>query len=124
MKKILILFFALSLTACASIPNPFKTNNLYEIEAAVGVARISVLGYFSLRQCKKSEIVTTTNVCARRSVKVQLQIADRNLQFALIEARQFIKNNPTIDPSEAFKAVRGALSLFQSIALNNGIRIN
>lgn len=115
MKKLLIVVLALCLSACASIRNPITTNQLAVVESAYGVALSIAVAYHNTRLCKKDELPTFSNVCAQRSVIVKLQSADKNVQIALIRARSFIRDNPTLDAFDVIQAAQIAVDAFKAI---------
>lgn len=124
MRK-LALVFVLFLTACATIQNPINTARLTSVESAYGVALSAAVGYYELykvNRCTTSRPESPTNFCARRSVIVALQQADLKAQAAMQAARRFVIQNPTLDASFIITAAEAALSLFQAIEQQNGIK--
>lgn len=87
------------------ITNPIGTDQQYEIEGAVTVARRAAVEYFRLPQCRKTQAATLEVPCAKRSIKVQIQQADQKLEIVLKAYRKFVKDNPTITPTGAITAV-------------------
>jgi hypothetical protein len=120
MKKIIILFTALSLSACATMNNPVSTTNLYDIESAYYAAEQVALVYMRLPLCKTGTTTSLTNQCGRRSVKVKIQNAARTAQVAIIAARNFVRNNPTINDLTLLTAAQTALTNFQSVLTAQG----
>lgn len=121
MKKIIILFLALALTACASIRNPITTNQLAVVESTYGVALSIAVAYHNTRLCKKTETPSLSNICAQRAIILKLQAADRQAQAALVKARLFIRNNPTLDAFAVIQAAQDAVDLFRGIEAQYGI---
>ena len=129
MKKIFIaLFFSLALAACATFPNPLYTggsdgrSRLAAIESSYGIALSVAVAYRRTRLCKKSEVATFTNICASRAVILELQAADREAQRALIAARIFVRNNPTIDAFQVLGIAQNSVLFFQNVLAAHGIR--
>ncbi len=105
----------------APINNPIGANQQYELEAAVAVVRRTGLAYMRLRQCRASETASATNLCGRRSVKVQIQDASRKLTAALNAERAFRRNNPTLNAVSVVVAVQSALAAYQNVLSSNGV---
>ncbi len=113
MKRIGIILFALTLSACGtvnpfqSVTNPISGTNLYEAEL---VFDASVKTFNELR-----------GLCARRVLRptcrtyvVQGQNIIRNAYAADLSARNFVKNNPTIDATNVIQAFVGIVSDFKN----------
>ncbi len=114
MKKLLVLGMCLWLGACASISNPITGNALTNVESAYGVALSAAVAY-------KQLCVQRTIPSSCRTVVVQMQQAGIKVQGAIIAARNFVKNNPTLDPASAIAAAQVALSDFQTVQTANGV---
>jgi hypothetical protein len=121
MKK-LAMIFALALGACASIQNPVSRNQLYGIEASYGLALSGAVAYRSLPLCQRDQSSTIYNVCAQRSVILQLQAADRKAQIAIDQANDFVKEYPTLNAAEAIQIAAKAVTAFSQIETSNNIR--
>lgn len=116
MKRIILaLTLALSVAACATIPNPISTTSLATIESAYGVALAGAVAYRNRPRCTTSALESVSNLCARRSIVLKLQAADRKAQVALGKATIFIKNNPTLDASSLLQAAQGAVDVLNQI---------
>lgn len=130
MKKLFgILILGLFLSGCAtgfnpfgSIQNPINNNRLAEIESSYGIALSAAVAYRNTRLCKKTEQASISNVCAYRSVILKLQAADRNVQTALMNARKFIRENPTLDAFSVISVAQQALVGFQAIQAEYGVK--
>lgn len=128
MKRLIVLVLALGLSGCAtfnpfgSVANPVGTQSLAATESAYGVALSAALAYKSLPLCKTGTTISLNNVCARRSVIVQLQNADRYAHAQILVARQFVKNNPTLDASAILTTAQNAVAAFKSAETANGVQ--
>ena len=126
MKRIIgILILGLALTGCAafgSIKNPITADRLAAIESSYGIALSAAVAYRNTRLCKKNEQATLSNVCAYRSVILKLQAADRVAQRSLIDARKFIRENPTLDAFSVINVAQQAVTTFQTIQAEYGVR--
>lgn len=129
MKKIIIaLFLTLTLTACAVFQNPLYTgtsdgrSRLAAIESSYGIALSVAVAYRNTRLCKKGEVATYINVCAYRAVILELQAADREAQRALVSARAFLRNNPTVDAFQVLSIAQNSVIFFQNVLAAHGIK--
>jgi len=120
-NEIAIICAALLLSGCATYQNPINTSELATVESAYGVALAVAVGYRQLPLCRTGAPTTLTNVCARRSIVIKLQTADRVAQAALIQARSFVKNNPTLDAMTVITVARNAVASFQLVESTNGV---
>lgn len=126
MKKLLILGL-LFLTACSTplfqpVANPLNANRLAEIEASYGIALSAAVAYRRLPLCKKSSPFNAIkNICAKRSIIVQLQNADAKAQITLTSARRFVAENPTLDAFNLISAAQNAVMTLQAIEAANGV---
>lgn len=125
-RLLLVAVAALAVAGCTplttSINNPLGLNESYSIEASVAAARRVGLEVMNTRQCRASESTTITTVCVKRSVKVQIQKADRKLTSVLILYRDFVDNNKTLNALSAATAVRAAISDYQRVVTSSGVR--
>jgi uncharacterized protein YceK len=116
MRKIIIaLTLALSLGACATVQNPINSTQLATIESAYGVVLAGAVAYRNRPRCTKTALESVSNLCARRSIVIRLQDADRQAQIALGKARVFTANNPTLDASSLLQAAQAAVNAFSQI---------
>lgn len=122
MRKLLALaMLALALSGCATIRNPVNVGQLAAVESAYGVALSLAVAYRGLPLCRTGTSPGLQNVCAKRSVIVRLQRADRDAQIALASARTFVKANPTIDAASVLAIAQDAVAALQAIEANEGI---
>lgn len=123
MKKLIgIVLIFLIVSGCASIRNPITINQMAVVESSYGVALAIAVAYRNTRLCKKNELPTVTNICAQRSVILKLQAADRNVQIALTNARDFINNNPTLDAWSLIQVAQQAVDGFKLIQQQYGVK--
>lgn len=115
MKRLLPLLLVLALAGCATVRNPVSTTELATIESAYGVALAGAVAYRERPRCTKTALESVSNLCARRSIVVRLQQADRQAQIAIGKANIFIQNNPTLDASSLLQAARGAVDALNQI---------
>lgn len=97
---------ALALTACASVPNATPTQ-LYQAELVFDGA---VKTFNELKGLCASKALPSS--C--RGYVVTGQGVIRQAYAADVAARQFIKNNPTLDATNVIQAFTGLVSTFQS----------
>ena len=120
MKRIIPFLLIFALAGCATVQNPISVSSLATIESAYGVALAGAVAYRNRPRCTKTALESISNLCARRSIVLKLQAADRQAQIALGKATIFIKNNPTLDASALLAAAQAsvdALNQIQSGAL-------
>jgi len=138
MKRLSIplLLVALALAGCASdksvlqggtsltatVQNPVGRKELAVVENAYGLALVAAVNYRRLGICKTGTVESFGNPCARRDVVLQLQAADRKARSALIPARRFVRNNPTLNAFSAIAAAQAAVADFQTVLSTNGVR--
>lgn len=115
-RILLIMALALSLGACATAKNPIDNTQLATIESAYGVALSGAVAYRNRPRCTKTALESVSNLCARRSIVVRMQAADRSAQVALGRARIFVRDNPTINAGSLIQAAQDAVAFFGSIA--------
>ncbi len=136
MKKLASLFVvALLLSGCATpfgtfvtttaqvltnggITNPITTQQIYNLEAAYGIAVSAAVAYRERPRCTKTALESLSNICARRSIVLKLQSADQKAQFALAQLKTFVTNNPTLDASDLFGLANTAVSAFTQLKDN------
>jgi len=90
-------------------------NTVYGIENAYGVAVNAANAYKALPLCSTGSVPSANNVCAKRSVIVNLQAAMRRAQIAVNNAVMFQKTYPTVDVTNVIGAARSALLDVQQI---------
>jgi hypothetical protein len=125
MKQIiLVLTLSLALAGCAhnadgslvtSIPNPVTNTQLATLESAYGVALAGAVAYRNRPRCTKTALESVSNICARRSIVIRMQQADKTAQVAIGRARGFVIANPTLDASSLIQAAQDAIAVFSQI---------
>lgn len=113
MRFFVIALTALALAGCASFKNPVTLTTQYDIEAGYLTAENIAVAYRNLPLCKTGTTPSFTNICARRSLVVRIQVAAAKAQAAILTLRAFTKNNPTLSPLGAIGAAQQALADFQ-----------
>lgn len=98
-----------------SVTNPVSRTNLAEVESAYGVLLTAAVAYRNA--CAQKLIAATC-----RPAVVQLQFANRKAHGAIIAARNFVKNNPTLSALSLIGIAGQAVSDFQSVAYVNGVK--
>lgn len=121
MRRAFIILSAFLIAGCAAIQNPVNTTQLAQVEASYGVALSIAVGYRSLPLCRTGTRASYQNVCAQRSVILKLQAADRNAQAALLTARSFVHNNPTVSAFTILQTAQDAISNFRAVEAQNGV---
>lgn len=125
MKRLLVsALVALSVSACATLQNPINLTRLAQVESAYGIALSLAVGYYQLykiNRCTTTHLESATNICARRSVVVKLQQADRTAQISLQAARKFVNDNPTLDAGALIDAASLAVDAFRQVETANGV---
>lgn len=99
---------------------PVGLLELYEVDASYAAAQRVALEYVRLRQCRKSEAASITNLCARRAVKVMIGDADRRLTNpagtgVLDTYRVAVKAAPNVSHAADAAVVRQAISELRSV---------
>jgi len=124
MRKLLLagaLALVTMLTSCGTLNlnTVSSRNTLYGVTNAYGVALSGAITYKALPLCKTGAPPSLTNICAKRSVIVRLQAADRTAITAINQAAAFIKNNPTLDTTNAIAVAQSAIAAYQAIVTAN-----
>jgi hypothetical protein len=117
MRILIALAVALVLPGCAlfhSMSNPLNTTTLYDLEAGYYTAQQIALAYKALPLCKTGTQPSVSNICAKRSVIVSIQVNARRAQAAITQLRDFVKNNPTLNAAALISATQLAISGFES----------
>jgi hypothetical protein len=121
MRRLLIVpVLALSLAGCAALPTlnlsgTVSMNTLLGVEASYGSLLTAERAYKALPLCKTGTSPGVSNVCAKRSVIVRLQLADRNAVGAIKAAVAFVEQYPTVNASNIIGAAQSAVATLSSI---------
>lgn len=108
MKKVLLaLVLSFALTACGTISNPFTAPTLAAVEESYGVALALSVSYHD--DCAKRLIPPSC-----RTVVPVMQAYGARAQAAVLMARSFVKNNPTLDATSILTLATDAISKFKS----------
>lgn len=106
-KLALVLAVAFSLTACVSVPNPITGNTLDASEIAFDA---SLKTFNEL----KALCANRTLPPACRTYVIQGQAIIKNAAAADIAARNFVRNNPNINPTSVVTVYSNFVSDFQN----------
>jgi hypothetical protein len=119
---------AVALAACdmptLNVASQVNLNTEAGIIAGYGVVLNAERAYKSLPLCKTGTKPSVTNICAKRSVVVRLQNADRVANTAINQMTQFVKNNPNISPDGYLGAARSAILSIQTILNAEAVATN
>jgi hypothetical protein len=106
----------------ASVTTPVGKRELALVENTYAIAITTAIRYRDLGICKPGTVETLARPCARRDVLIVLQGYDRKAHAAIVTARNFIRDNPTISAVSAVNAARAAVSDFQTALSNSGAK--
>lgn len=98
-----------------SISNAVALNTVYGVANAYGIAVNAANAYKALPLCATGTRPSATNICARRSVIVNLQSAMSRARLAVNNAVAFQKAYPTLDVTNVVAAAQAALSDVQAV---------
>lgn len=120
MKKYLVVAVALlglSLGGCGTlnIGSQVSLNTLEGIVSGYGILLNAENTYKALPLCKTGTAPSVNNICAKRSVIVRLQNADKVANSAVNNAVSFVRANPTVDPTQYISAAQSAISALQNV---------
>ena len=124
MRKLLALaamICGLALAGCQTalpsinISNAVAMNTVYGIENAYGIAVNAANAYKALPLCATGTKPSATNICAKRSVIVNLQSAMARARTAVNNLVAFQKAYPTLDITNAVSAAQIALYDVQAV---------
>ena len=93
-------------------------NTIYGIENAYGVAVNAANAYKALPLCRTGTRPSAANICARRSVIVNLQSAMSRARLAVNNAVAFQKTYPTLDVTNVVAAAQAALNNVQAVLVS------
>jgi len=105
-----------------NLSNTVTLNTMASIEASYGIALSGERAYKSLPLCKTGTTATVTNPCAKRSIIITLQAADRKAIAAIDRANTFIKTYPTVDATNVLSAASTAVGDLKSLLATNGVQ--
>lgn len=134
MRRFAIIFVvALSLAGCAgqsifqggpsltaTINNPVGRNELAAVESAYAIALTAALAVRRFPMCKRGQEPSASNFCVKRSVLVAIQAYDRAAYAAIVTARRFVRENPTLNAFSVLAAARQAVQDFHNAATSAG----
>lgn len=98
-----------------NISNAVALNTIYGIENAYGIAVNAASAYKALPLCATGTKPSAANICAKRSVIVNLQSAMRRARLAVNNAVAFQKAYPTLDVTNVVAAAQAALGDVQAV---------
>lgn len=98
-----------------NISNAVALNTVYGIENAYGIAVNAANAYKALPLCATGTRPSATNICAKRSVIVNLQGAMSRARLAVNNAVAFQKAYPTLDVTNIVAAAQAALNDVQAV---------
>ncbi len=98
-----------------NISNAVASNTVYGVANAYGIAVNAANAYRALPLCATGTSPSATNICARRSVIVDLQSAMSRARLAVNNAAAFQKAYPTLDVTNVVAAAQAALSDVQAV---------
>lgn len=105
----------------APVNNPVSRNNLAQVESAYGIALTAAVAYRRLPLCKAGETASLTRLCAQRGVILTLQAADRQARVAVVAARDFVRNHPTLNAVDILILAKNAVDQFRAVIDANRI---
>ena len=98
-----------------NISNAVALNTVYGVANAYGIAVNAANAYKALPLCKTGTRPSATNICAKRSVIVNLQGAMGRARLAVNNAVAFQKTYPTLDVTNVVAAAQSTLSDVQAV---------
>lgn len=105
----------------APINNPVGKKELAVVESAYGVALVAAINY--RRFCYGGSAANLPSICKnRRSIVLMLQQKDRIAHAAIVTARKFVRENPTISAVSVIGAAREAVTDFQAASEAQGVK--
>lgn len=121
LQVIAALVVSLALANCTTvlpsvnISNAVALNTVYGVANAYGIAVNAANAYRALPLCATGSRPSATNICAKRSVIVNLQSAMSRARLAVNNAVAFQKTYPTLDVTNVVAAAQAALSDVQAV---------
>lgn len=122
MRNIFILGAAF-LGGCASITNPIKSAEIYNLENAYGVVQSLAAGYASEPFCPKGTSIKDSifKSCSIPSGVVQIGKADASARTALAVAENFVRANPRLSAASVISAAQSAIAAATQIEADYGL---
>jgi uncharacterized lipoprotein YajG len=117
----LVIVCGLALAGCQTtlpslnISNAVALNTVYGIENAYGIAVNAANAYKALPLCKTGTRPSATNICAKRSVIVNLQAAMARARIAVNNLVAFQRAYPALDITNFVAAAQTALADVQAV---------
>lgn len=121
LRVVAALALSLALANCTTvlpsvnISNAVALNTVYGVANAYGIAVNAANAYRALPLCATGTRPSATNICAKRSVIVNLQSAMSRARLAVNNAVAFQKAYPTLDVTNVVAAAQAALSDVQAV---------
>lgn len=121
LRVVAALALSLALANCTTvlpsvnISNAVALNTVYGVANAYGIAVNAANAYRALPLCATGTRPSATNICAKRSVIVNLQSAMSRARLAVNNAVAFQKAYPTLDVTNVVAAAQVALSDVQAV---------
>lgn len=97
----------------ASVENPVGRDELATLENSYGIVLTGLVTYKRLCIKKQADANCRSNV-------VMLQGYQKHAQSAVLAARRFVRENPTLSAFSAISAARNAISDFKTAAISTG----
>jgi hypothetical protein len=101
-----------------NISNAVALNTVYGVANAYGIAVNAANAYKALPLCATGIKPSATNICAKRSVIVNLQSAMSRARLAVNNAVAFQKAYPTLDVTNVVAAAQAALNDVQAVLVS------
>ena len=120
MKKIFIIPLLLFVAACATVPNPFSTKNIYQTKLVYAATETAADKWRSYCWARPYAVLVSDPVakpiCSnRRPVARAIAKASRYAGDAIAKAQSFIAANPTLDASSLISAADQAVAAFSNV---------
>lgn len=98
-----------------STANPITPAVRQKAHLTYEVLLTAAVSYRSMRQCKASEAAFPANDCYRRSIVVDMQVANRKVAAALASLDNWAVAHPTLDGSAYLSAFMVAVGQYKAI---------
>jgi hypothetical protein len=110
-----ILFLAGCNVPTLNIASQVNLNTVEGIVSGYGILVNAEIALKSLPLCKTNTNPSASNICVKRSIIVRLQSANRLANVAVNQLVAFVKNNPTVAPSQYISTAQNALAAAEAI---------